>query len=161
MCSIEVWPVSPDNPNGSMGRTIELARGDLDEAMLIGRLVPRLQLLTDAPVRGPNTGDIELPAGNATRCNHVKCYCASACFFVWASGIDRFGDQLFIHQPYFDPSLFGNLPPEEAIKQHQQMIASARRYLREMDITDDVINLVAATPPASGTCPFEATSHGA
>jgi hypothetical protein len=121
--------------------------GDLDEAMRIGRLVRKLLLDTEAALESPTTGTMELPLGDTTRCKRARCYCASACFFIWAGGIDRYGWELFVHQPYFDPSVFGNLPPAEAIERHHQMIASARQYLRDMDVTDDVINLMVATPP--------------
>jgi hypothetical protein len=118
--------------------------------MRIGRLVRKLLLQTEAPFENPASRAIELPPRDITRCNRAKCFCASACFFIWASGIYGAGDQLFIHQPYFDPALFGKLPPTEAMRQHQEMISSARQCLREMDTPDSVFtDLMVATPPRS------------
>jgi hypothetical protein len=111
--------------------------GDLNEAMRIGRLIRSLLLRTQAPIEHPVTGAIEF-FGQSIRCTRATCYCASACFFIWASGIFREGTQLFVHQPSFDQAFFGNLPPTDAIRRHRQMIAAARDYLSEMDIPEFV-----------------------
>jgi hypothetical protein len=78
--------------------------GLVDEALAIGDIVRTLKLDTVAPTKMVWEG-----------------MCESACFYIWAAGIDRYGDDIGIHRPYFDPKLFARLSPGNAATEYKKL----------------------------------------
>ena len=78
--------------------------GLVDEALAIGDIVRTLKLDTVAPTK------IVWDA-----------VCESACFYIWAAGIDRYGEDIGIHRPYFDPQNFARLSPSNASAEYQKL----------------------------------------
>jgi hypothetical protein len=94
--------------------------GNVNEAILIGRLVRAALLATHAPdefATQSGSGELsEFRSLNDTRvyCRGLDCHCASACFLIWAAGWDRSGNALGIHRPSIQSIEFGNLTPDKA-----------------------------------------------
>ena len=110
--------------------------GNLGEAMRIGALVRRLAWETKT-ADGPN-----LPA--AIRSGVAASYgirnparnnvCASACFFIFVSGIYRDGHVLGIHQPYMSLAEMEKISAEEASRRTSDVKATVDRFLKRMGV---------------------------
>ncbi len=104
--------------------------GDVDEAMKLGTMIRRLRLKTVAPV-----WDTDHPPRSSVLADNWKnVICASACFLVYAGGIDRFGNYLVLHRPYILAELSGKLSGvgyETALKQEMLKVAA---YLQNMEV---------------------------
>src|SRR5215470_14658992 len=74
--------------------------GSVQEALNMGRLIRKGLIKTEAPlnVSGGPDGSLSHPYNNEI-CSGTSCHCASECFFIWASGIERSGNALGIHRP--------------------------------------------------------------
>jgi hypothetical protein len=96
--------------------------GDVVEAMRIGRLVRRVNVQTVA--RG----------------------CNSACVLVWVAGVERnAAADLGLHRPYFDKSYFAGLSKTEADARYSELSNGVKRYLEEMEVPREAIELIFAT----------------
>jgi hypothetical protein len=105
--------------------------GDVIEAMKIGETIRQHKLITDFPM-------------SSTRCD-------SACFFIWAAGVQRvmgldskkaFG----VQSPHFDPKYFSALNVDDAKRRYETMSAEAQTYLVRMDVPQGLIDRAWATP---------------
>lgn len=112
-----------NDPNRFHSRTIVLAShgGDLLEAMRIG------QFLRDTYMEvfvNPKVGR-----------------CASACFFIYVSAIQR--DSLVpglgIHRPYFSTAELERTPLDEAEQKHRHLMAAVRKYLEDQEVPTRII----------------------
>lgn len=99
--------------------------GDVLEAMRIGRLIRQNHIWTYAP------SPYLIFKDNDT--------CDSACFLIWAAGVDRLGDRLGIHRPYFEKEHFKGLSGSEAKAKYNEMSNIVRKYLKDMDVPTNVI----------------------
>jgi hypothetical protein len=108
--------------------------GDLVEAMKIGKLIRASFILTRAPYK---VDDIILCPWTWER--NPQRNCASACFIIWASGIERSGNILGLHRPYFSKEYFESLSASQAKIKYTTMSNDVRIYLKEMDIPDNII----------------------
>jgi len=82
----------------------------------------------------------------------VRGKCLSACFFIWAAGVNRYmhtNPVIGIHRPYYDPEYFAGLSLIDADKLYASMQASARRYLIRMGISNELIEKMFTTPSDS------------
>jgi hypothetical protein len=96
--------------------------GDVVEAIRIGRLVRMVNLHTVA--RG----------------------CSSACVLVWVAGVERSAAaELGLHRPYFDKSYFSGLSKTEADARYSELSNRVKRYLEEMEVPREAIELIFAT----------------
>jgi hypothetical protein len=121
--------------------------GNLNEAMKIGELVRRLRVSTLIAVRTPN-GPL---MSEITLRTDRDAVCASACVFVWLSGVTRLGTwQLVIHRPYFDPAYFGSLSSEEAEARYAELEAKAYDYLRKMGAPEELIAMMRRVSSSDG-----------
>jgi hypothetical protein len=68
-----------------------------------------------------------------------RCQCASACFFIWAAGRTRLGSALQIHRPYFDKEKYAALPPDEARNAYEKLSVTARKFLDEVGVPNQVV----------------------
>jgi hypothetical protein len=121
--------------------------GDFDEAIKIGRALRALELSSQAPMRTPSgqpecSGAFGMPKPSDPK----NCMCASAAFFIHIGAVYRGGTYLAVHRPYIDRKQFANLPPAVAEKKFADLQTNARRYMKEMGVTDNVQDLVMNTP---------------
>ena len=97
--------------------------------MKIGKSIREMFIKTDASVS-----------------DNEKIACASACFFIWVSGIERdveFHDghrYLGVHRLYFDPAEYKNLSATEAEKRYSKAKNTAEKYLQNMGVPDNLIH---------------------
>jgi len=128
--------------------------GSVEEAAKIGRLVRKDILTTQAPyeVTLPHpvgSGSLIDPrlalADVATMCDDNSCHCASACFLIWAAGVERRGNALGLHRPSIRSTGFADLPPERASDVYRLLLAEVDRYLTEMEIPRRYIEIMTDT----------------
>jgi hypothetical protein len=128
--------------------------GLVEEAMKIGRLVRKDILTTNAPFEATlphpvGSGSLTDPrlalADVATMCDDSSCHCASACFLIWAAGIEREGNALGLHRPSIRSTSFADLPPERASGLYRLLLAEVERYLTEMEIPRRYIEIMTDT----------------
>jgi hypothetical protein len=128
--------------------------GNVAEAMRIGRLIRTLRLSTDAP-SGPPTGNTKF-GESLIHANHLvnpktNYLCASACFFVYVSGIYRnlnWVGRLGVHRP---TQLEGNaraLSSDESIKVNWFIRETVQNYLKDMNVPNKYVDLVFSTTPS-------------
>jgi hypothetical protein len=96
--------------------------GDINEALKIGRLVQSLYMTVDV---GPVTGS-----------------CASACFIIFASAVDRdaVAGVVGIHRPYLSRDTLQKLTPREAAAAEAAALKDAEAYLRELRVPRHLID---------------------
>lgn len=117
--------------------------GDAFEAMEIGKWVRRLYIATSGPTYlMPN----ELYCHNFV--DESSCTCDSACFIVWAGGIERLSDYIGVHRPSFDSSYFKGLSAEQAQLKYKAMSEEIVGYLDEMQVPELVTRLMFDTNSA-------------
>ena len=117
--------------------------GNVEEAMEIGHWLRSLYIQTNAPL---NLSDYR--QSNCLLFNEINdadCNCASACFLIWAAGIDRRGDILGLHRPYFGKEYFNGLSAQKAKEKYDSMSKGVKDYLRKMSIPDTVIETMFIT----------------
>jgi hypothetical protein len=110
--------------------------GNLVEAMRIGALVRRLAWETKS-AESPSVPPA-IAAGVARSYgvrdlahNHM---CASACFFIFVSGIYRDGHRLGIHTPFMLPSEQAKMAADEATKRTDDVQTFVERFLARMGV---------------------------
>lgn len=121
--------------------------GNLNEAMKIGELVRRLRVSTSIAIRLPN--GVDLPPMILK--SDEQAICASACVYVWLSGVVRLGAwQLVIHRPYFDAAYFGSLSSEEAETKYVELESRAYDFLRKMGAPEQLIVMMRKVSSSDG-----------
>jgi hypothetical protein len=121
--------------------------GSVEEAIKIGRLIRTNLIETAAPVdysdkpvgrgwyfRGelvPGCPEIN----RRTPPKGVGCQCASACFLIWAAGIERHGSSLGLHRPTITSTSFATMPPDRASLMYRGLLVDINKYLSEMEIS--------------------------
>lgn len=97
--------------------------GNLDEAMEIGRIIRESQI----PVW-----------------SWGECY--SACVFIYVAGVERDSKgTIGLHRPYFDKKYFATLDSIEAKKKYEELKAVSVEYLREMEVSQGIVERIFAT----------------
>lgn len=117
--------------------------GNLIEAIKIGHMVRELRIGTVAPFGITDTGpacydDPPEVAGG--------CVCASACFFIFVAGADRFGNRLLVHRPSFPSDFFAGLSAAEAMDLYSKATDMTREYLRLMGAPEQMVDEVMSVP---------------
>jgi hypothetical protein len=127
--------------------------GDMAEAMKIGRLIRELRLSTDAPSGppsgSPKFGESLIKPNNLVDPN-VNYRCASACFFIYVSGIYRnlsWAGRLGIHRPSQPESVLKKLSSNEVIELNGRVRKEIDNYLREMNVRIKYVDLMFSVPP--------------
>lgn len=125
---------------------LELASpgGNVAEAINMGRLVRRLRMSTSAPLTsGVWAESAKLLAQRAgikdVERNNT---CASACFFIYVAGVDRMGDTIGIHQPYFDPEMLRKSEGSDVIERSRGVKLFVESYLSEMGVPSKYTELM-------------------
>jgi len=127
-------------------REVKLASngGDVVEAMKIGEIIRDLFCTTMAPHNYKYGITCSMHSSNLEDKAHVEhinrnCNCASACFLIWAAGVNRRGDVLGLHRPRFSKDYFKGLSAEEAKDKYRDLSNGVRAYLQKMDIPNHII----------------------
>jgi hypothetical protein len=126
--------------NSACARDIYLASpgGNLAEAMKIGRLVRALRWGTQVPMEGPPDLLKSFVAALKLKDAKANYMCASACFFISVSGIEReptVGKVILgIHRPYMSDSDLKTLSANQAIESATQVRTIVEKYLKEMGV---------------------------
>ena len=128
--------------------------GDVEEAMLVGRLIRRLRLDTIAPSRG-KFDVLTLFGAHATPANKENNVCASVCVLIYAGGANRTGDLLILHRPYPTPETASKLSDVEFELEEKKAIAKVRDYLQEMEFPQYYIDKLVATFSQDGYFPTD------
>jgi hypothetical protein len=116
--------------------------GDLPEAIRIGQLVRRMKLSVQAPDSNRKVWSIMLHV-NDPRNN----LCASACFFIYASGVERLGNVLGIHRPRITEEDLRSMSMEQAAFGQLSTNEVTSVYLRKMGIPNSIIERMNSTKP--------------
>lgn len=120
--------------------------GDVTTALQIGRLIRLNWIVTStighnyANKRFCDTDDgdfIPMVGGR-------NCTCDSACFLLWAAGIERFssGTIVGVHRPYFGSATASALSEPDASAVFQKVTSDVRDYLREMNVPDGYFDIM-------------------
>ncbi|MCC0006755.1 MAG: hypothetical protein H6876_01340 [Hyphomicrobiaceae bacterium] len=119
--------------------------GNVVEAIKIGRLVRELAAHTWAPSNTPGR----------TSCSNYRfkprggCVCFSACSLIWAAGVQRGGDYVYMHRPYFKKQLDDPFS-RQSIQAYRSAFDLTRDYLHEMNVPEMVIEKMLATSSVKG-----------
>jgi hypothetical protein len=119
--------------------------GDVGEAIKMGMVIRALRLETEVPLR--YNGEILsfVPASNKD--NFV---CASACFLVFAGGVNRTGDFLVLHRPYLPKKAVANISDVDHEAAQKQAMNAVRDYLQEMEVDQFFIDKMMWTSSQDG-----------
>ena len=109
--------------------------GSLLEAIEIGKLIRHLRLDTSAPTKFGDDSTIcwrewsriEVRTSGA-------CTCASSCALIWMGGVNRTGDTIVIHRPYFDKEISKSLSLEDYSIEYQSVKDAIGHYLDELGL---------------------------
>jgi hypothetical protein len=116
--------------------------GDVEEAIKIGRLIRELKIKTNVPIqsKGPHAcyGQKPLMAEN--------CTCESACFLIFAGGVDRSGYIVGLHRSYYPHQYLRTMSAEEATSRTKAARAKVDQYLTDMEVPRSFIDRALATP---------------
>jgi hypothetical protein len=96
--------------------------GSVTEAFKIGDTIRLLKLDTAAPTK-----------------LIWKASCDSACFLIWAAGTGRYGDDLGIHRPIYNPADFARFTPQKASVEYRTPARRVERKLTEWGVPDAVV----------------------
>jgi len=117
--------------------------GDVEEAMKMGAIIRRLRLGTMAPIWQGNNN--EPPFSPVLPDNKDNLICASACFLIYAGGVDRFGNYLALHRPYLSRAETSKLSDIEYEAAQKKETIEVSEYLKSMDIDQYWIDRMMAT----------------
>jgi hypothetical protein len=98
--------------------------GDIEEALKIGRLIKQLYMSMNV---GPVTG-----------------YCASACFIIFASAVERQTSpgMVGIHRPYLSRETLRSLSPRAAEAAETAALRDAEQYLRDLRVPRNLVDIM-------------------
>jgi hypothetical protein len=130
--------------------------GNVREAMKIGRMIRKHLIETKygeekkyEPPDPPNTPWYKsqyYKPRPTIRTSH----CSSACFLIWAAGIERSGSDesaIGLHRPI--PTDLDKMAPGEASAIYRQAMIEVEAYLREMEVPPSFFRIMENTPSSS------------
>lgn len=126
-----------DNPGRNSSVYLYSPGGDFIEALKIGRLIHTLKLTTWAPMSVETDG---LPLNEVNDPSNRMC--ASACFFIFAAGANRFGDIVGIHRPYLPRNAYKSLTMEGAGKTHVAVRQMLDQYFKDIDVSQAYVDRI-------------------
>jgi hypothetical protein len=128
--------------------------GLVEEAMKVGRLIRKGLLETETAsqtyipkLAGPDERGSLYGGyrGGDYICRGTGCHCASACFLIWAAGINRSGDAIGLHRPTTTSTTFANMPLDRASVLYRQLLTDIGNYLVEMEIPRRFVEIMTDT----------------
>jgi hypothetical protein len=136
--SANYWYVAATSPIKKV-KDISLP-GSVNDAPGWGSLISRSQGSWTSVCEGR---EVPQPLRDAKSTHN--CHCASACFLIWAAGVQRSGDVLGLHRPTIEATAFAKLPPDRAGVLYRQLLSEIDRYLAEMEIPRQFIEIMTNT----------------
>ncbi len=122
----------------SLASSISVSRGgDVDEALKMGIFIRRLRLETEVPTQLEGHSDIFSWVSSADKSNNI---CASACFLIYAGGVERHGNLLALHRPYFPRDTATKMSDLQYEAAEKHSMAQVRQYLKDMEGNDFVVD---------------------
>lgn len=125
--------------------TLASPGGDLREALKIADIVQAAML--------PTTNiDYARDAHGSNDRSGESMSCASACFFIWLAGPNRFvrqektGRALGLHRPYFAKDTYTNTDPQTLASKHGDIAQAARQYLERAAVPTRLIEEMLRRP---------------
>jgi hypothetical protein len=113
--------------------------GSGQDAIIIGQEIRRLLLVTVAPYwRADDVGYFRDYRGYAI--------CMSACFFLYAAGVERTGEFVGVHQPRPADRYMREVRIPDMKSWLANVAEDVRRYLRSMDVNDKYVDIMMRTP---------------
>jgi hypothetical protein len=109
--------------------SLDSTDGDVQEAMQIGNLIKNL--------------------GRKVEVGEPGAKCASACFLVYASAVDRIAleNSLGLRKPYLAPAGFGDLSPDQTRKKSELQLTTVRDFLTENEVPTELIEKMFSLSP--------------
>jgi len=111
------------------------------EAMKIGRLIRGLKMETIAPMGSPSR-----PLCLVKPIETKNCTCASACFLLLVSGVNRTGEIMGIHRVYIKHEQLRNLSAKDAVNSSIEIKKIISSYFIEMGVPTAYIDRALSTP---------------
>ena len=87
----------------------------------------------------------KMPIGVVSPDNKDNMICASACFLVYAGGVDRSGNYLALHRPYLSRDAARHLTDVEFEAAQKDEMVKVREYLKNMEVDQYWIDRVMST----------------
>jgi len=78
------------------------------------------------------------------------CTCASACFFIWAAGAERWGNIVIIHRPFYERSAYAQFTSTHAEIAYAKLQTESRAYLIEVGVPSPIIEKMFSIPSTEG-----------
>jgi hypothetical protein len=113
--------------------------GDAEEAMKMGTVIRRLRLETEVPTQLEGHSDIFSWVSPADKSNNI---CASACFLIYAGGVERHGNLLALHRPYLAKDTASKMSDLQYEAAEKHAMAEVQQYLKDMEVGDFFIDKV-------------------
>jgi len=123
--------------------------GNVLEAIKIGNIIRDLHLQTSAPDASPSQ---RLKKSNeGLSCTHPKvqkenCTCDSACFLLFAAGVNRFGNVLGVHRVYSPHSILKQTSIDEALEGEKLADRIISDYLKKMNVPPKYFSIMKSIP---------------
>ncbi|WP_323001805.1 hypothetical protein [Denitromonas sp.] len=110
--------------------------GDMIEAMKIGELIRELKL----SVWAPSKNGLLFPAVS----NRANAVCASACFYLYAAGVQRRGEVVGIHRPYLPQATLAAMELDAAAQAQSVALGISREFLTRAGVPQSIIEHIAS-----------------
>ena len=104
--------------------------GDFVEAMKIGELVRELKLSVWAPYKNGLLFPVIRDPANAV--------CARACFYIYATGVQRRGEVLGVHRPYLSQSALVSMTLDEAARAQAVVLQNSSTFLLRAGVSPTI-----------------------
>jgi hypothetical protein len=115
--------------------------GNIDEAIKMGTFIRRLRLETEVPTQLQGHSDTFSWVSSTDESNNV---CASACFLIYAGGVERHGNLLALHRPYLPKATGSKIYDLQYETLEKHAIAEVRQYLKDMEVDNFFIDKLMA-----------------
>ncbi len=111
--------------------------GDVGEAIKMGTFIRRLRLETEVPTQAQGHSDTFSWVSPTDKSNSI---CASACFLIYAGGVERHGNLLALHRPYLPKDTGSKISDLQYEAAEKHAMAEVRQYLKDMEVDDFFID---------------------
>lgn len=108
--------------------------GDMIEAMKIGELIRELKL----SVWAPSKNGLLFPVVS----NRANAVCASACFYLYAAGVQRRGEVVGIHRPYLPQATLASMELDAAAQAQSVALGISREFLTRAGVPPSIIERI-------------------
>lgn len=129
-------------PNAADRIYLRSKGGDVAEAMKMGTYIRRMRLVTEVPIKlEGHESDRGSWVSPVSKDNDV---CASACFLIYARGVDRLGNRLALHRPYLPRQIATGISDVEYEAAEKRVMTKVSEYLKDMEVDQFFINKMMA-----------------